>query len=137
MPMGDVLVDTSVWVDHFRRGNARLADLLASDAVRMHPLVLLELACGTPPAPRARTLADLGRLRPAVQAGHAELLAFIEQEQLFDRGCGAVDVNLLASARLMPGVRLWTLDKPLQALAQRLDIAWSGGETRENDAQRD
>lgn len=123
MTMGDALVDTSVWIDHFRRGNAHLADLLAGDAVRMHPLVLLELACGTPPAPRARTLADLRRLRPAVQAGHAELLAFIEQEQLFDCGCGAVDVHLLASARLMPGVRLWTLDRPLQALAQRLGVA--------------
>jgi predicted nucleic acid-binding protein len=123
MPMGDVLVDTSVWIDHFRHGNARLADLLASDAVRIHPLVLLELACGTPPAPRERTLADLGRLRPAVQAGDAELLAFIEQEQLSDCGCGAVDIHLLASARLMPGVRLWTLDKPLHALAQRLGVA--------------
>ena len=126
MPMGDVLVDTSVWIDHFRHGNARLADLLASDAVRMHPLVLLELACGTPPAPRARTLADLGRLRPVAQAGQAELLAFIEQEGLFDCGCGAVDISLLASARLMPGVWLWTFDKSLQVLAQRLDVAWKG-----------
>lgn len=121
----EVLVDTSVWIDHFRRGSAPLADLLTRDAVRMHPLVLLELACGSPPAPRARTLADLARLRPAVQAGQAELLAFIEQEQLFDSGCGAVDAHLLASARLMPGVRLWTLDKALHGLAMRLDVAWT------------
>ena len=53
-----------------------------------------------------------------------ELLAFIEQEQLFDSGCGAVDIHLLASARLLPGVRLWTLDKPLHALARRLGVAW-------------
>ena len=55
---------------------------------------------------------------------HAELLAFIEQEQLFDSGCGAVDIHLLASARLLPGARLWTLDKPLHALARRLGVAW-------------
>ena len=68
-PAPEVLVDTSVWIEHFRRGSAPLAELLAGDAVRMHPLVLLELACGSPPAPRARTLADLARLRPAPQAG--------------------------------------------------------------------
>ncbi|HNE60107.1 MAG TPA: VapC toxin family PIN domain ribonuclease [Ottowia sp.] len=123
-PAPEVLVDTSVWIEHFRRGSAPLAELLAGDAVRMHPLVLLELACGSPPAPRARTLADLARLRPAPQAGQAELLAFIEQEQLFDSGCGAVDIHLLASARLLPGARLWTLDKPLHALARRLGVAW-------------
>jgi predicted nucleic acid-binding protein len=56
-----VLVDTSVWVDHFRRHNDALADLLGLDRVMMHPMVLGELACGTPPS-RSRTLADLGRL---------------------------------------------------------------------------
>lgn len=124
-PAAEVLVDTSVWIDHFRRGRAALIDLLARDAVLMHPHVLLELACGTPPAPRARTLADLGRLRPARQATPAELLDFIEREALYGQGCGLVDIGLLAAARLTPGARLWTLDRRLAALAARLGVAWA------------
>jgi hypothetical protein len=57
-----VLIDTSVWVAHFRQCNAELVRLLALDGALMHPLVQAELACGTPPEPRARTLADLGLL---------------------------------------------------------------------------
>lgn len=120
-----VLVDTSVWIDHFRHGNAQLKHLLAQDAVLTHPYVRLELACGTPPAPRERTLANLARLRPSRQAGTAELLAFIERETLYGQGCGMVDIALLAATQLTPGARLWTLDKRLAKLAERLDIAWA------------
>ncbi|TAH39010.1 MAG: type II toxin-antitoxin system VapC family toxin [Gammaproteobacteria bacterium] len=120
----DVLVDTSVWVDHFRSGNTRLVGLMTSDAVLIHPFVLTELACGTPPAPRQRTLADLARLRWAQQASQTEVLAFIESEKLYGLGCGLVDVSLLASARLTPGARLWTLDKPLASLASRFGVSW-------------
>lgn len=122
----EVLVDTSVWVDHFRRGNDRLADLLARDAVLMHPFVLLELACGTPPAPRLRTLGYLRRLRMAHQASTPELLDFIQREALCDQGCGMVDVGLLAAACITPRARLWTQDRRLAALATRLDVAWPG-----------
>lgn len=120
-----VLVDTSVWIDHFRHGNAQLTRLLAQDAVLTHPFVRLELACGTPPAPRERTLADLARLRSARQANTSELLAFIEREALYGQGCGMVDIALLAATQLTPGARLWTLDKRLAALTARLDVAWA------------
>ena len=118
-----VLVDTSVWVAHFRERNAELAGLMAQDAVLMHPFVLAELACGTPPAPRKRTLLDLSLLRPARQASQAELLEFIEREALYGLGCGMVDLALLASTRITPGARLWTLDKRLAGLAARFGIA--------------
>jgi len=120
--MTRVLVDTSVWVDHFRRHNTALADLLLRDQVVMHPLVVGELACGTPPA-RAQTLADLSRLQQARQASLQETRALIEHERLFGLGCGVVDMLLLASTRLTPGLALWTLDKPLGALARRLGVA--------------
>ncbi len=122
--MSDVLVDTSVWVDHFRHGNAGLVALLNRDAVITHPFVIEEIACGTPPAPRGQTLADLARLRSSQRATHAELLSFIEHRKLYGRGCGLVDLSLLAATTLTPGVRLWTLDKPLSALAQKLNVAW-------------
>ena len=77
----NVLVDTSVWVDHFRQSNRGLISLLAQDRVLMHPMVLAEIACGTPPAPREQNLADLALLRPAHQASMSELMAFIEREK--------------------------------------------------------
>lgn len=120
----DVLVDTSVWVGHFRNHNAELAGLMTQDRVLLHPFVLTELACGTPPAPRKRTLADLALLRMARQASQTEVLDFIEREKLYGLGCGLVDITLLASALLTPDAKLWTLDKRLLALATRLRIAY-------------
>lgn len=38
--MSRVLVDTSVWVDHFRQSNKPLIDLLILDGVAMHPLII-------------------------------------------------------------------------------------------------
>jgi predicted nucleic acid-binding protein len=118
-----VLVDTSVWVDHFRRRDEALLALLFRDEVLTHPLVVGELACGTPPAPRERTLRDLERLRPAQQATWSETRALIERERLWGLGCGLIDVALLASAMMTPGARLWTRDRRLDALARRFDVA--------------
>ncbi len=94
--MSGVLVDTSVWIRHFRRADPVLAHLLMTDEVLMHPLVLLELACGTPPAPRSRTLGLLQQLRQSAAATPDETLALIERKRLFDTGCGAVDISLVA-----------------------------------------
>lgn len=120
----NVLVDTSVWVDHFRYGNARLSWLLESDMVVVHPLVIAEIACGTPPEPRAQTLASLRLLRSSNQATLSEIMDFIEKEKLYGQGCGLVDIALLASALLTPGAQLWTLDKRLTLLTHRFQIAF-------------
>ena len=119
-----VLVDTSVWVDHFRKRNASLVGLIQLDQALTHPMVVAELACGTPPAPRAQTLADIALLRPAQQASLSEVQDFVEREQLYGLGCGLVDVALLASTVITPGAKLWTLDKRLAELAQRFDVAY-------------
>ena len=64
----NVLIDTSVWVDHFRSRNDALVELVGLDLALTHPMVIGELACGSPPAPRGRTLRDIGLLRPAAPA---------------------------------------------------------------------
>ena len=46
-----VLVDSSVWIDHFRNGNKALVELIELDLALTHPMVILEIAGGTPPAP--------------------------------------------------------------------------------------
>lgn len=123
--MTQVLADTTVWVRHFRRADAVLQSLLATDRILGHPLIVLELACGTPPAPRDRTLRDLRALQQAIVATTEETLALIERARLHDSGCGAVDVMLLASALLTPATVLWTDDRPLHALALRFGVALS------------
>jgi predicted nucleic acid-binding protein len=122
--MTSVLVDTSVWVDHFRNRNENLVSLLTLDLAMFHPLIVTELACGTPPAPRSRTLTDIATLPQARQATLDEVRSFIEREKLYGLGCGVVDLALLASTLLTPGSRLWSLDRRLVELAQRFDVAF-------------
>ncbi|WP_110648992.1 type II toxin-antitoxin system VapC family toxin [Salinicola peritrichatus] len=119
-----VLIDTSVWVDHFRKRNDTLVELIEMDLALSHPMVLAELACGTPPAPRTRTLHSIGLLRPCNQAGLREVVDFIERESLYGLGCGLVDMCLLASTLITPGAQLWTLDKRLADMAGRFGVAY-------------
>jgi predicted nucleic acid-binding protein len=123
--VSNVLVDSSVWVAHFRKPDTALQSLLAADQVLCHPLVVLELACGTPPAPRQRTLGNLKKLRQAVVSTIEETLDLIEREQLQDFGCGAVDLSLLASVLLTSDALLWTADKNLAALARKMGLVFS------------
>jgi predicted nucleic acid-binding protein len=121
-----ILVDTSVWVAHFKRRSAHLVELLTTARVLCHPQVVVEVACGTPPS-RAevigllsalpQTSARLGGVPQTPVATHAELLALVERRGLAGRGCGYVDLNLLASVLLSPAARLWTLDRRLAAIA--------------------
>lgn len=120
-----VLADTSVWVAHFRSANPVLQSLAEMDRVLCHPLVVLEIACGTPPAPRQRTLDDLKGLRQAVVATSDETLSLIERQKFHGAGCGAVDMALLASVLLTPNALLWTADKKLDTLAARLGVAFA------------
>lgn len=120
-----VLVDTSVWVDHFRRPNAVLAELMVLDQVLTHPLVVGELACGTPPEPRLRTLGDMALLLPADQAAPDEVRDFIEREAMFGLGCGLIDLTLLACTLITPSAQLWTLDKRLASLATRFGVCFA------------
>lgn len=117
----NVLIDTSVWVDHFRHGNAALVTLIEADLALSHPLVIAELACGTPPSPRDGTLRAIGLLRPCKQATLREVTDFIDRERLYGRGCGLIDMCLLASTLITPGAKLWTLDKRLADIARDFD----------------
>lgn len=114
-----VLVDTSVWVGHFKRRDEQLVALLEAGVVACHPYVVVEMACGTPP--RRREVIDLlGELESVPLATTDELLELLQRRALFGRGCGFVDVSLLASALLSEQTLLWTLDKRLEAVATEL-----------------
>ncbi len=121
--MMGVLVDTSVWVNHFRELNQGLIDLLDCDEVLIHPMVVAELACGTPPS-RTGTLSSLAALKQSQQASLSEVMDFIEREKLYGQGCGIVDMILLASTLITPGAELWTLDKRLSSLSEKFGVMY-------------
>ena len=114
-----ILVDTSVWVEHLRRTDTGLAELLERGQVLMHPFVVGEIACGSL-LDRAHILELLQDLPPAMTAEADEVLAFIDQRKLHGKGIGSIDVHLLAGTALTPGATLWTRDKRLRAAAQEL-----------------
>ena len=116
-----LLVDTSVWVDHFRQGVPLLEDLLTSGQVVIHPFVIGELACGNLKN-RKEILALLSNLPLLKMASHAEALHLTESSTLHGSGVGWIDVHLLASASLTH-VPIWTRDTKLKTVASRLGIA--------------
>ena len=93
------LVDTSVWIDHFRNGSPRLRELLEEGEVATHPMVLGELACGKLPR-RVHTLRLLARLPRIPQAPDHLVLQSIESRRLFGEGIGWIDAHLLTAALL-------------------------------------
>jgi predicted nucleic acid-binding protein len=116
-----ILVDTSVWIDHLRHGNARLKSLLHAGQVLTHPFVLGELACGNL-TDRQMILELLQALPQSIVATHDEVMAFVEQHSLHGKGLGLIDVHLLA-ASLLSRTALWSYDKPLVRAATALGIA--------------
>jgi len=114
-----ILVDTSVWVDHFRRADERLIALLGENRVLMHRFVVGEIACGSP-RNRTTTLKLLQSLPAATAAADDEALHFIETHAAWGKGLGYVDVHLLASVTLTQGAQLWTRDRSLARMAAAL-----------------
>jgi predicted nucleic acid-binding protein len=113
-----VLVDTSVWVSHFRETNDNLAELLNNGEVVCHPFIIGELACGNLKN-RTSVISLLEALPMAFVVEHEEVLAFIEGHNVMGKGLGYIDVHLLAAA-LLTGISLWTLDKKLDNVAEEL-----------------
>jgi predicted nucleic acid-binding protein len=118
-----ILVDTSVWVDHLRRGDAQLIALLESAQVATHPFVIGEIACGSL-ANRQTVLALLQDLPMATVADSDEVLTYIERHRLYGKGIGYVDVHLLAAVALTEDASLWTRDRRLHAAAASLRCAY-------------
>lgn len=113
-----VLVDTSVWVSHFRKAHAGLADLLNNGEVACHPFIIGELACGNMKN-RTTILTLLEALPMAVAVEHHEAMTFIENHALMGKGLGYIDVHLLASC-ILTELPIWTLDKKRELLADTL-----------------
>jgi len=117
-----ILVDTSIWIDHFRASEPQLVALLDRNEVLTHPHVIGEIALGSV-AKRAEVLRYLNHLPSVAVPRHEEVMIFIERHKLANTGLGYVDTNLLASAALTSGAALWARDKTLRAAAVGCGVA--------------
>lgn len=120
-----ILVDTSVWINHLRRSDPALKALLLRGRVLSHTFVVGELAMGSLKQ-RDLILRQMQSLPQSIVAQDAEVLEFVRNESLHGLGIGYIDAHFLASVRLTAGSVLWTGDKRLHAVAQRLGVAFSG-----------
>jgi predicted nucleic acid-binding protein len=118
-----ILVDTSVWIDHFRQGDAALTAALLADQVWIHPFIVGELACGNL-GNRSEVLSLLRSLPCLTKCTDEEVLLFIDQQQLMGRGIGYVDAHLLAATQLA-STQIWTRDKRLNVAANELALAYT------------
>ncbi|MBU6267010.1 MAG: VapC toxin family PIN domain ribonuclease [Sphingomonadales bacterium] len=117
-----IVVDTSVWIEHLRRGDPHLVKLLSDCRVLQHPFVTGELALGA--VTRRGDLLEPLRLLEAPQIIEGDaLLDFVDERSIAGRGIGLVDAHLLASTAATPGASLWTKDRRLALVAQDLGLA--------------
>lgn len=121
-----ILADTSIWIDHLRGGDAVMTVQLERGSIAMHPFVLGEIALGSLKS-RAELLQLLEALPGTLVASDAEVMHMVDERALFGRGLGWVDVHLLAATLLTPGLRLWTRDRRLHAVAEEIGLASSPG----------
>ena len=122
-----ILVDTSIWVDHLRLGDDVLMALLNSGSVLGHPWVVGELALGSL-THRDEVIGLLRGLPQTTVASDGEIMSLIQKESLSRTGIGYVDTQLLAATRLTPDARLWTRDKRLSAVTDRLKLGFRPAE---------
>jgi predicted nucleic acid-binding protein len=113
-----ILADTSIWIDHFRHGDAELRRIIEDDRLLCHPSVIGELALGSL-RDRGSVIAFLAAQRGAVVATHDEVVTMIDRHSIFSMGIGYADAHLLASVLLDRRAALWTRDKQLRAAAEK------------------
>jgi predicted nucleic acid-binding protein len=118
-----ILVDTSIWVELFRRGRfkAELEKLIVNDQLCTHPFVVAELACGCLPD-RRQTLLELDKLNALPTIRTADVRYMIESRGMVSRGIGFIDAQLVASCMTTHGTQIWTIDGPLGQVAESLGL---------------
>jgi predicted nucleic acid-binding protein len=122
--MKPVLVDTCVWVKHFRDRNPLLAAMLEDGEVWCHPIVIGELTMGTLKN-RQQTVFDLSQLSRPPLASFSETRQMVESRRLWGRGIQWNDARILASS-VLGEIPLWTFDLRLKEIARELGVAFDG-----------
>ena len=115
-----ILIDTNIWIEHFKSENKDLSALLEVGRVVMHPFIVAELALGGL-RNRMMTLASLELLSELPVAELYEVRQLIEVRKLYTQGIGLVDAHLIASLIIVQTpTGLWTDDDGLARVAEKL-----------------
>ena len=114
-----VVVDTSVWIEFLRKGNKTLEALLQNAEVATHPLIIVELACGSL-KDRTVFISLLNDLPQCLEADHMEVLSFIENNHLYSKGVGITDMQILSST-IISNYKIWTNDKRLKSISAQFN----------------
>jgi predicted nucleic acid-binding protein len=117
-----ILADTTVWVDHLRNAEPTVSDLLRAEELVMHSSVLGEILLGNFRNRQAVAHA-LGEIPKVARASDEDVIRLIERHQLYGTGVGFVDAHLVATCLLTRGTYLWTRDRKLAAVADRLGVS--------------
>lgn len=115
-----ILADTSVWVNHLRRGDRNLVGMLQAESVGLHPFILGEIAAGNL-RNRERVLAYFASLPELPVAYESEVHHLLESRRLWGSGLGWIDLHILTAAKLS-GWHLYTADRAMNQAAARLEI---------------
>ena len=117
-----VLVDTNIWINHFRKTDPDLVTCLNQGSVACHPFIIGELAAGN-----LKNRAEILKLFHSLPSTHTvdfqEYLEFVEVRKLMGKGLGFVDIHILASA-VLSGTVLWTGYKRLSKAADDLGVSY-------------
>ena len=131
-----ILVDTSVWIDHFRTPEAELRERLKAGDVLIHSMVIGEIACGNL-SRRAQVLARLRSLPRIPEPEHDEVMRTIESDGFMGRGLGFIDAHLICSVLRHVDASLWTRDSRLKRVAEEFGVVFLGTtpEPKANDEE--
>ncbi len=122
--MKPVIVDTCVWIRHFRERNPLLAAMLEDGEVWSHPIVVGELSMGTLKN-RGQTITDLTNLKRPPIASASETHKMVESRKLWGLGIQWNDAQILASS-LISHVPIWTFDLRLNDIAKGMGLSFAG-----------
>ena len=115
-----ILIDTNIWIEHFKSENEEVSALLEAGRVVMHPFIVAELALGGL-RDRMMTLASLEFIPELPVAELHEVRQLIEVRKLYTQGIGLVDAYLIASLIIVQTpTSLWTDDDGLTRVAEKL-----------------
>lgn len=118
-----VIVDTSIWIESWRKGHAGLAEWAAWEEVLQHPFVTQELGMGSFSSPEARmnAISVLESFEQFPVPSDAIFHDFVSEARLFGTGIGFADAHLLLACKTSKA-RLATRDKRLAEHAALLTI---------------
>lgn len=115
-----ILIDTNIWIEHFKSEKKEVSALLEAGRVVMHPFIVAELALGGL-RDRVMTLASLEFIPKLPVAELHEVRQLIEMRKLYTQGIGLVDAHLIASLIIVQTpTALWTDDDGLTRVAEKL-----------------